>query len=86
MLEAGPWRSRPSISCSLLPEEVATPQVTLPGDRRLLLKQVGDAYNSLGNALSALPGISSSRGERSTWTSTGTTTQFHQQRVAELKQ
>ncbi|MDT9091343.1 hypothetical protein, partial [Escherichia coli] len=35
-------------------EEVATPQDQLPGDRRLLLKQVGDAYNGLSNALSAL--------------------------------
>ena len=56
-------------------EEVATPQATLPGDRRLLLKQVGMPTTAW--AMRSPPcRISSSRGEGSTWTSTGTTTSF----------
>ncbi|WP_060584390.1 methyl-accepting chemotaxis protein [Aeromonas schubertii] len=39
---------------SLANEEVAAPAGSLPGDRRQFLKLVGDAYNSLSNALSAL--------------------------------
>lgn len=74
LLEAGPLaESALDQLQSFANEEVATPQATLPGDRRLLLKQVGDAYNSLGNALSALRDFLIS-GRRSTWTSTGTTT------------
>ena len=55
LLEAGPLaESALDQLQSFANEEVATPQATLPGDRRLLLQAGGDAYNSLGNALSAL--------------------------------
>ncbi|QWL64797.1 methyl-accepting chemotaxis protein [Aeromonas jandaei] len=66
-------------------EEVATPQDQLSGDRRMLLKQVGDAYNSLANALSALRDflISGDPEYRSKYEDYY---KFHQQRVAELKQ
>ena len=66
-------------------EEVATPQDQLSGDRRMLLKQVGDAYNGLANALSALRDflISGDPEYRSKYQDYY---QFHQQRVAELKQ
>lgn len=66
-------------------EEVATPQDQLAGDRRMLLKQVGDAYNSLANALSALRDflISGDPEYRSKYQDYY---QFHQQRVAEVKQ
>ncbi|CAJ1801077.1 hypothetical protein PEKONANI_01275 [Aeromonas jandaei] len=66
-------------------EEVATPQGQLSGDRRMLLKQVGDAYNSLSNALSALRDflISGDPEYRSKYEDYY---KFHQQRVAELKQ
>ncbi|EKP0259751.1 methyl-accepting chemotaxis protein [Aeromonas sobria] len=66
-------------------EEVATPQEQLTGDRRMLLKQVGDAYNSLANALSALRDflISGDPEYRSKYQDYY---QFHQQRVAEVKQ
>ncbi|MGL4795245.1 methyl-accepting chemotaxis protein [Aeromonas jandaei] len=66
-------------------EEVATPQDQLSGDRRMLLKQVGDAYNSLSNALSALRDflISGDPEYRSKYEDYY---KFHQQRVAELKQ
>ncbi|PKQ78212.1 chemotaxis protein [Aeromonas sobria] len=66
-------------------EEVATPQDQLTGDRRMLLKQVGDAYNSLANALSALRDflISGDPEYRSKYQDYY---QFHQQRVAEVKQ
>ncbi|PKQ81482.1 chemotaxis protein [Aeromonas sobria] len=66
-------------------EEVATPQEQLSGDRRMLLKQVGDAYNSLANALSALRDflISGDPEYRSKYQDYY---QFHQQRVAEVKQ
>lgn len=66
-------------------EEVATPQDQLSGDRRMLLKQVGDAYNSLSNALSALRDflISGDLEYRSKYEDYY---KFHQQRVAELKQ
>lgn len=66
-------------------EEVATPQNQLSGDRRMLLKQVGDAYNSLSNALSALRDflISGDPEYRSKYEDYY---KFHQQRVAELKQ
>ncbi|MBO0406798.1 HAMP domain-containing methyl-accepting chemotaxis protein [Aeromonas hydrophila] len=66
-------------------EEVATPQDQLPGDRRLLLKQVGDAYNGLSNALSALRDFLIS-GDPDYRTKYQDYYQFHQQRVAELKQ
>jgi len=66
-------------------EEVATPQDQLPGDRRLLLKQVGDAYNSLSNALSALRDFLIS-GDPEYGIKYQDYYQFHQQRVAELKQ
>ncbi|WP_323877944.1 HAMP domain-containing methyl-accepting chemotaxis protein [Aeromonas hydrophila] len=66
-------------------EEVATPQDQLPGDRRLLLKQVGDAYNGLSNALSALRDFLIS-GDTDYRTKYQDYYQFHQQRVAELKQ
>ncbi|MBX9566553.1 methyl-accepting chemotaxis protein [Aeromonas hydrophila] len=65
-------------------EEVATPQDQLPGDRRLLLKQVGDAYNGLSNALSALRDFLIS-GDPDYRTKYQDYYQFHQQRVAELK-
>jgi len=66
-------------------EEVATPQAQLAGDRRMLLKQVGDAYNSLANALSALRDflISGDPEYRSKYEDYY---QFHLQRVAEVKQ
>ncbi|WP_148610763.1 HAMP domain-containing methyl-accepting chemotaxis protein [Aeromonas sobria] len=66
-------------------EEVATPQDQLTGDRRMLLKQVGDAYNSLANALSALRDflISGDPEYRSKYQDYY---QFHLQRVAEVKQ
>ena len=66
-------------------EEVGTPQEQLSGDRRMLLKQVGDAYNSLANALSALRDflISGDPEYRSKYQDYY---QFHQQRVAEVKQ
>lgn len=66
-------------------EEVATPQDQLSGDRRMLLKQVGDAYNSLANALSALRDflISGDPEYRSKYQDYY---QFHLQRVAEVKQ
>ena len=66
-------------------EEVATPQEQLTGDRRMLLKQVGDAYNSLANALSALRDflISGDPEYRSKYQDYY---QFHLQRVAEVKQ
>ncbi len=66
-------------------EEVATPQEQLTGDRRMLLKQVGDAYNSLANALSALWDflISGDPEYRSKYQDYY---QFHLQRVAEVKQ
>ncbi|MGL4765033.1 MAG: methyl-accepting chemotaxis protein [Aeromonas sp.] len=66
-------------------EEVETPQDQLSGDRRMLLKQVGDAYNSLSNALSALRDflISGDPEYRSKYEDYY---KFHQQRVAELKQ
>ncbi|UXB13312.1 methyl-accepting chemotaxis protein [Aeromonas dhakensis] len=66
-------------------EEVATPQDQLPGDRRLLLKQVGDAYSGLSNALSALRDFLIS-GDPDYRTKYQDYYQFHQQRVAELKQ
>ncbi|WP_139704353.1 HAMP domain-containing methyl-accepting chemotaxis protein [Aeromonas hydrophila] len=66
-------------------EEVATPQDQLPGDRRLLLKQVGDAYNGLSNALSALRDFLIS-GDPDYRTKYQDYYQFHQQRVVELKQ
>ncbi|HHW4402280.1 TPA: HAMP domain-containing methyl-accepting chemotaxis protein [Aeromonas hydrophila] len=66
-------------------EEVATPQDQLPGDRRLLLKLVGDAYNGLSNALSALRDFLIS-GDPDYRTKYQDYYQFHQQRVAELKQ
>ncbi|MFB2862425.1 methyl-accepting chemotaxis protein [Aeromonas sp. MdU4] len=65
-------------------EEVATPQAQLSGDRRLLLKQVGDAYNSLANALSALRDFLIS-GDPEYRNKYQDYYQFHQQRVAELK-
>ncbi|WP_323938638.1 HAMP domain-containing methyl-accepting chemotaxis protein [Aeromonas hydrophila] len=65
-------------------EEVATPQDQLPGDRRLLLKQVGDAYNGLSNALSALRDFLIS-GDPDYRTKYQDYYQFHQQRVTELK-
>jgi methyl-accepting chemotaxis protein len=66
-------------------EEVGTPQDQLSGDRRMLLKQVGDAYNSLANSLSALRDflISGDPEYRSKYQDYY---QFHQQRVAEVKQ
>ncbi|MCX7127364.1 methyl-accepting chemotaxis protein [Aeromonas sp.] len=66
-------------------EEVATPQDQLTGDRRMLLKQVGDAYNSLANALSALRDflIYGDPEYRSKYQDYY---QFHLQRVAEVKQ
>lgn len=66
-------------------EEVATSQSELSGDRRMLLKQVGDAYNSLANALSALRDylISGDPDYRDKYQDYY---QFHQQRVAELRQ
>ncbi len=66
-------------------EEVATSQDQLAGDRRMLLKQVGDAYNSLANSLSALRDflISGDPEYRSKYQDYY---QFHQQRVAEVKQ
>ncbi|AXB01359.1 MULTISPECIES: methyl-accepting chemotaxis protein [Aeromonas] len=86
LLEAGPLaESALDQLQSFANEEVATPQVTLPGDRRLLLKQVGDAYNSLGNALSALRDFLIS-GEKEYLDKYRDYYQFHQQRVAELKQ
>ena len=86
LLEAGPLaESALDQLQSFANEEVATPQATLPGDRRLLLKQVGDAYNSLGNALSALRDFLIS-GEKEYLDKYRDYYQFHQQRVAELKQ
>ncbi|WP_421194375.1 methyl-accepting chemotaxis protein [Aeromonas jandaei] len=66
-------------------EEVATPQDQLSGDRRMLLKQVGDAYNSLSNALSALRDFLIS-GDPEYRNKYEDYYKFHQQRVAELKQ
>ncbi|MFM5467855.1 methyl-accepting chemotaxis protein [Aeromonas veronii] len=66
-------------------EEVGTPQDQLSGDRRMLLKQVGDAYNSLANALSALRDFLIS-GDPEYRRKYQDYYQFHQQRVAEVKQ
>jgi len=86
LLEAGPLAEAALDQLqSFANEEVATPQDQLPGDRRLLLKQVGDAYNSLSNALSALRDFLIS-GDPEYGTKYQDYYQFHQQRVAELKQ
>ncbi|UUI61936.1 methyl-accepting chemotaxis protein [Aeromonas salmonicida] len=86
LLEAGPLAEAALDQLqSFTNEEVATPQDQLPGDRRLLLKQVGDAYNSLSNALSALRDFLIS-GDPEYGTKYQDYYQFHQQRVAELKQ
>ncbi|MGY3903323.1 methyl-accepting chemotaxis protein [Aeromonas lusitana] len=86
LLEAGPLAEAALDQLqSFANEEVATPQADLPGDRRLLLKQVGDAYNSLANALSALRDFLIS-GDKEYLGKYQDYYQFHQQRVAELKQ
>lgn len=86
LLEAGPLAEAALDQLqSFANEEVATPQDLLPGDRRLLLKQVGDAYNGLANALSALRDFLIS-GEKEYLDKYRDYYQFHQQRVAELKQ
>ncbi|MEG0008865.1 MAG: methyl-accepting chemotaxis protein [Aeromonas sp.] len=86
LLEAGPLAEAALDQLqSFANEEVATPQAELPGDRRLLLKQVGDAYNSLANALSALRDFLIS-GDKEYLGKYQDYYQFHQQRVAELKQ
>lgn len=86
LLEAGPLAEAALDQLqSFANEEVATPQAQLPGDRRLLLKQVGDAYNSLANALSALRDFLIS-GEPEYQAKYQDYYQFHLQRVAELKQ
>jgi methyl-accepting chemotaxis protein len=86
LLEAGPLAEAALDQLqSFANEEVATPQAELPGDRRLLLKQVGDAYNSLANALSALRDFLIS-GEPEYQAKYQDYYQFHLQRVAELKQ
>ena len=86
LLEAGPLaESALDQLQSFANEEVATPQDQLPGDRRLLLKQVGDAYNGLSNALSALRDFLIS-GDPEYRTKYQDYYQFHQQRVAEVKQ
>ena len=86
LLEAGPLAEAALDQLqSFANEEVATPQADLPGDRRLLLKQVGDAYNGLANALSALRDFLIS-GEKEYQEKYQGYYQFHLQRVAELKQ
>ncbi|MGY3858858.1 HAMP domain-containing methyl-accepting chemotaxis protein [Aeromonas intestinalis] len=86
LLEAGPLAEAALDQLqSFANEEVATPQTELPGDRRLLLKQVGDAYNGLANALSALRDFLIS-GEKEYQEKYQDYYQFHLQRVAELKQ
>ena len=86
LLEAGPLAEAALDQLqSIANEEVATPQETLPGDRRLLLKQVGDAYNGLANALSALRDFLIS-GDKEYRDKYQDYYQFHLQRVAELKQ
>lgn len=86
LLEAGPLAEAALDQLqSIANEEVATPQMTLPGDRRLLLKQVGDAYNGLANALSALRDFLIS-GDKEYLDKYQDYYQFHLQRVAELKQ
>ena len=86
LLEAGPLAEAALDQLqSIANEEVATPQMTLPGDRRLLLKQVGDAYNGLANALSALRDFLIS-GDKEYRDKYQDYYQFHLQRVAELKQ
>ncbi|MFM4718592.1 methyl-accepting chemotaxis protein [Aeromonas bivalvium] len=64
-------------------EEVATEEIGLSGDRRRLLKQVGDAYNGLSNALSALRDylISGEDDYRQKYLDYY---QFHRQRVQEI--
>jgi methyl-accepting chemotaxis protein len=64
-------------------EEVASEESLLPGDRRRLLKQVGDAYNGLSNALSALRDYLIS-GEADYRQKYQDYYQFHRQRVAEI--
>ncbi|MFM4997007.1 methyl-accepting chemotaxis protein [Aeromonas sanarellii] len=86
LLEAGPLAEAALDQLqSIANEEVATPQDQLPGDRRLLLKQVGDAYNGLANALSALRDFLIS-GEKAYRDKYQDYYQFHLQRVAEIKQ
>jgi len=86
LLEAGPLAEAALDQLqSIANEEVATPQEALPGDRRLLLKQVGDAYNGLANALSALRDFLIS-GDKEYRDKYQDYYQFHLQRVAELKQ
>ncbi|MFQ2092836.1 methyl-accepting chemotaxis protein [Aeromonas taiwanensis] len=86
LLEAGPLAEAALDQLqSIANEEVATPEAALPGDRRLLLKQVGDAYNGLANALSALRDFLIS-GEKDYRDKYQDYYQYHQQRVAELKQ
>ncbi|WP_281706197.1 methyl-accepting chemotaxis protein [Aeromonas taiwanensis] len=86
LLEAGPLAEAALDQLqSIANEEVATPEAALPGDRRLLLKQVGDAYNGLANALSALRDFLIS-GEKEYRDKYQDYYQYHQQRVAELKQ
>ena len=86
LLEAGPLAEAALDQLqSFANEEVATPQAELPGDRRLLLKQVGDAYNGLANALSALRDFLIS-GDKEYQAKYQDYYQFHLQRVAELKQ
>ena len=65
-------------------EEVASEESQLSGDRRRLLKQVGDAYNGLSNALSALRDYLIS-GEGDYRQKYQDYYQFHRQRVAEIK-
>ncbi|MFC5706492.1 HAMP domain-containing methyl-accepting chemotaxis protein [Aeromonas eucrenophila] len=86
LLEAGPLAEAALDQLqSFANEEVATSQAELPGDRRLLLKQVGDAYNGLANALSALRDFLIS-GDKEYRDKYQDYYQFHLQRVAELKQ
>ena len=86
LLEAGPLAEAALDQLqSIANEEVATPQAQLPGDRRLLLKLVGDAYNGLANALSALRDFLIS-GDQEYLEKYQGYYQFHLQRVAELKQ
>ncbi|MCH7371867.1 methyl-accepting chemotaxis protein [Aeromonas sp. MR16] len=86
LLEAGPLAEAALDQLqSFANEEVATSQAELPGDRRLLLKQVGDAYNGLANALSALRDFLIS-GDKEYRDKYQDYYQFHLQRVAELRQ
>ena len=79
-----PRRSRPLDQLQSCHEEVATPQATLPGDRRLL-PQAGGGCPTTAWAMRLRPAGFPPRGEgvldkyRDYY-------QFHQQRVAELKQ